>query len=166
MSPGSGDVARRPWAGFFTRSRDTRLQPSYARASVKAAAGLGRVTLLPLEFPPAVARIATVRDDHPEAAVFGRRLPPRAIKPPRRPHSSPTRRRYHRAAKDRTPRSVLLGEVTVSCMPRSFAPVMFPDPSYLKSANAWCVHCLFRFVKSPTQGETVTLNPSTGSGQA
>ena len=83
--------------------------------------------LKPLEvLSSSIARIATCARCHPEAAGFAGGYPigPKAQ---RRPHSSPTRRRDHRAA-NHTLRSVLLGEGTVSCMPRSFAPVMSPDP--------------------------------------
>src|SRR5579875_3981951 len=92
--------------------------------------GFGRVTCLqaPGSVPPAIARIATVRDGHPEAAVFagGYPLSPKAK---RRPHSSPTRRR---TSPWLTPCRDLysVGEVTLSCMPRSFAPVLLSgEPS-------------------------------------
>ena len=86
--------------------------------------GVGKGSRLkPLEvLPSSIARIATCTRCHPEAAGFAGG-DPIGLKAPRRPHSSPTRRRDHRAA-NHTLRSVLLGEGTVSCMPRSFAPVM------------------------------------------
>jgi len=45
--------------------------------------GLGEGHRCPLKglTLPTIARIATVRDSHREAAVFGRRLPPRALNP-------------------------------------------------------------------------------------
>jgi len=96
LSPGSGDVACRPWSVGL---RNACLQPSYAQASGQAAAALGRVTFRPLEVSPS-------RRPH----SHGTRQPPgsgglwpevtlfKGSRPKRRPHSSPTRRRHHRAA--------------------------------------------------------------------
>ena len=81
-----------------------------------------------------------------EAAVLGRRSPPRGFWPPRRPHSPAPRRRHHHAM---MVRSVLLGEVTLSCMPRSFAPVMPPDQVSEREVRTWFVPVCQVLLRSP-----------------
>jgi len=110
---------------------------------------------------PTIARIATVRDSHREAADFGRRLPPRASNP-------------------HVVRIAPLHDASIATCPKAHAEictlgrsytlmhaeelraghVLWPEPS-----NASCVHDLGRFVKpgvtlnlfqGPSRGEALT----------
>ena len=87
---------------------------------------------------------------------LGRGLPPRVRRPPRRPHSSATRRRHHHETRTSMPRSVLLGEDTVSCMPRSFAPVVSSDLSQ-RTHHAYTVCSL---LSSPLRGLSLSNGPT------
>jgi len=75
--------------------------------------------------PPAIARLAPSTRLPSRSGGLWPEVTPLEQKPQRRPHSSATRRRHHRATRKPHAEICTVGEVTVSCMPRSFAPVMF-----------------------------------------
>ena len=148
LSPGSGDVAVD--LGAFPRD----VLPAAilcARHPVAAAvwAGDNRCPLKGLTLPT-IARIATVRDSHREAAVFGRRLPPRALNP-HVVRIAP----LHDASIATCPKA----HAEICTLGRSYrlmhaeelraGPVLWPEPS-----NAPCVHDLGGFVKRTIRNST------------
>ena len=147
--------------GDLGLSRDACLQPSDAQISSRGR-GLGEGHRCPLKglTLPTIARIATVRDSHREAAVFGRRLPPRASNP-HVVRIAP----LHDASITTCPKA----HAEICTLGRSYrlmhaeelraGPVLWPEPS-----NAPCVHDLGGFVKpgvtlnlfqGPSRGETL-----------
>ena len=107
-------------------------RPANARYPVKGwPRDLVRVASLPLEgySPSSIARGHPTRC-RPEAAVLAGGYPRRTWKPSRRPRSSPPRRRHHHEAYTSCRDLYALGEVTVSCMLTSFAPVLSDEPSH------------------------------------
>ena len=144
-SSAAGTLHGRPWSLWL---RDACLQPSYAQASgQRGGRGIWSGWHKPLEGMTLQHRPGPPHTMPSGSCGLGRRLPPRTCLPSRRPRSSPPRRRHHHVPYSTWRDLYSLGEVTLSCMPRSFAPVL-PDG---QPPNAPCVHCLFRFVKSTVE---------------
>ena len=93
----------------LTQSRDACLQPSYAQASSQGGCGFGRVTVKLLEVSSSHRPHSHGTRRPPGSGGIWPEVTPKGLKPPRRPHSSPTRRRTSPRGRGRTPRSVLFG---------------------------------------------------------
>ena len=104
----------------------------------------GSLRQAPGGFPPASPG-ATPHDADPKPRSWAGGCP-QGRAPPRRPHSSPTRRRTSPHARRHAPRSVLCGRSYTLMHAEELRAGHCP---LTKSANAPCVHDVVRFVNPP-----------------